>query len=306
MARVKSNGFAGLVIPFALAACLIGGYWFYWAKAAAQIETRVLSALPVSAASSVKVTGFPYRLTLEIGKLNLGNPNGLRFTAAKLRATATPFNPLLWALESAQEPALGLPGDPIRPLKATNLKASLRLSQSGLERFSLTFDGLAGQRESGAVDGGWKVGSGKVHILLDPKNNDSLAMVTELNAIVIDKPLAGPGAILGQTINRVFTSGPINQAQALMRSPDAWRDAGGAFTIMSGQVLWGPVALTNATGNLSLSSTGKWQGTLAGQGALKPDGIPVSALSAPVALELKEGRVSLRGLPGVDLSNLFE
>jgi hypothetical protein len=305
MARVKSSGLAGLVIPFALAACLIGGYWFYWAKAAAQVEARVRSALPVSAASSVKVTGFPYRLTLEIGKLNLGNPNGLRFSASKLRATATPFNPLLWALESAQEPALALPGGPVRPLKATNLRASLRLRASGLERFSLTFDGLEGLRVNG-TEGGWKAGSGKVHILLDPKNNDSFAMVTELNAIIIDKPLAGPGAILGQTINRIFVAGPINHGQALMRSTDAWREAGGAFTIMSGEVLWGPVALTNATGNLSLSSTGKWQGTLAGQGALKPDGIPVSALSAPVALELKDGRVSLRGLPGVDLSNLFE
>jgi hypothetical protein len=301
MARWSFKNLKGLLVPFFLAGCLIGGYWIYWTKAAGQIETQVRAAIPTNAASAVTVTGFPYRLTLTIKDLNLQTQNGLTFKASSVIATATPFNPLLWVLEGALDPALALPGRPVHPLKAVGLKASVRAHPKGLERFSLTFDSLQAQGP-----GGWEVGKGLFHLMTRFEDDNTLAMVVDLTQVRIARPLEGPAAILGQTINHVFISGPIDQRSSVMKSLSAWRAAGGKLTIMAGEIIWGPISLTNAKGNLSLSPTNKWQGDIAGQGALKPEGIPVTGLSAPVRLEIREGRLSLGGLPGLNIADSFQ
>jgi hypothetical protein len=292
--------YSGLFVPFFLAAVLIGSYYVYWTQAAHQIETQIRARLPANGDTRVKVDGFPYRLTLNIKNLDINAANGARFQASSVVATATPFNPSLWVLEGALEPALALPSGPLRPLKATNLKASLRLNTKGLERFSLTFDSL---EAVGA--GGWQVGKGLFHLMTRFEDEVSLAMVLDLKALRIAKPLEGAGAILGQTIDHIFVSGPIDQRSALMQSSNAWRDAGGKFTIMAGQIIWGPVHLTQAKGKVSLSANNKWQGTITGQGALKPEGIAVAALSAPINLQISEGQLSLSGLPNLNLSDVF-
>jgi hypothetical protein len=292
--------YGGLIVPFFLAAVLISGYYIYWTRAAHQIETQLRARLPASAASSIKVDGFPYRLTLNIKDLDVKAANGARLKASSVVATATPFNPLLWVLEGTLDPALAFPNGPLRPLKAANLKASLRLNTKGLERLSLTFDALEAEGE-----GGWQAGKGLFHLMTRFEDDVGLAMVVDAKAIRLAKPLEGPGAILGQTIDHIFVSGPIDQRTALMRSTNAWRDAGGKFTIMAGQIIWGPVHLTEAKGELSLSALNKWQGRISGQGSLKPEGIAVAALSAPISLEINEGQLFLTGLPGLNLSNVF-
>ena len=292
--------FSGLVIPLLLAAFLGCGYYLYWSKAAREIETRARAALGQAGASSVKVSGFPYRLTLDVSQLKLGNEASISFTSSSLSATASPFNPMLWVLEGALDPTLALKDGPARPLKAENLKASLRLSKDGLERFSLTFDGV-----KATGDGGWRVGKGLFHVMTGFENQTSLATVLDLKEIEIAQPLSGAGAILGQKLQHVFVSGPIDQRQALMRSTQAWRDAGGKLTIMAGEIIWGPVYFNNAKGEITLSQDDKWQGNLAGQGALKPEGIAVAALAGPIGLEFKDDRLSLNGLPGIDLSDAF-
>jgi hypothetical protein len=300
MARVSKNRFAGLLIPFFLAACLILGYWFYWNKVATEVEHRARAAIPQSVAALIKVTGFPYRLTLNLEDFNLANAQGLGFRASSVVATATPFNPLLWVLESAHEPAMSLPGGPMRPLRATNLKASLRLSPNGFERLSLTFDGIEAQG-----DQSWSLGTGAMHFVTDPKNAETIAMRLDLAAIKIGKPLEGPSAILGQTINRVMLAGPINQGSAFARSPQAWSQVGGKLDIMAGELLWGPVAFTDAKGDMTLSPSQKWQGAVTGNGALKPEGIAVAALSGPVNITIIDNKMSLNGLPGINIVDAF-
>jgi hypothetical protein len=301
MTRAKPRNLTGLVVPFFLAGCLIFGYWLYWNRAASEVENQARRALSTNGYTSAKVSGFPYRLTLEIADLNLKAQNASQFKASKVTATASPFNPFLWVLEGALDPALAFPNGPIRPLKATNLKASLRFDKLGVQRFSLTFDGIEAQGE-----GGWKTGKGLFHLMSRFEDDVSLAMVIDLKDTTLAQPLDGPGAILGQTINHIFVSGPINERRALMTSLDAWREAAGKLTIMAGEVIWGPISLTKATGTLALSPTNKWQGTLSGQGALKPEGVPVSGLSGPISLQINDGRLSIGGLPGFDLSNALQ
>lgn len=297
MRNFSLNHYRGLIIPFFLAACLIAGYWFYWNKAASQIETQVRAAIPTSSAGSIKVTGFPYRLTLEIYNLNLKLQNGVAVKASSIVATATPFNPLLWVLEGAHDPMMALPNGPMRPLKATNLKSSLRLHREGLERFSLTFDGLATQG-----DGGWSVGKGLFHLMTQFDDSNTLGMVADFTDVQIGKSIDGPAAILGDKIHHIYAAGPVTQRRAFTKSITDWRQAGGKFTIMAGEIIWGPVYLTKATGDLFLSAQNKWQGKIAGEGALRPEGITVSGLSGPIDLEIRDSQLFVSGLPGIDLS----
>jgi hypothetical protein len=226
--------------------------------------------------------------------------SGLGFSAQKIVATATPFNPLLWVLESAQSPALSLPGGPASPVQTNNLQASLRLNQVGPERISVTFDGLEAQ--GGA---GWKLGPGAIHLVSDPKDSNILAFRADLTNVEITKPLEGPSAILGQKIRRMMMAGPISEGQALLRSSREWTAKNGKLTIMAGELLWGPISFTDAKGEIGLTGGEKWQGRLEGKGALKPDGIAVAALSGPVNLSILDNKLSLNGLPGINISNAF-
>jgi hypothetical protein len=299
VATPRPKRLMGLIGPFIIGALCVGGYWLYWSQLAEQIETQVRAALAPSSLAALNVTGFPYRLTLEVTDLKLEGQGGLAFAVSTLSATATPFNPRLWVLEGARGPVLTLPNGPARPLKATNLKASLRLEQDGgVERFSVTFDGLEALGEKG-----WRSRAGFFHMMAQPKDNAILAVVADIKDLQLAQPLDGPGAILGQTIQHVFVSGPIDQAPALTRSVRAWRDSGGKMLIKAGELVWGPVSLTKATGEISMSSTDTWQATLMGQAALKPEGIAINGLSAPISLKLEDGRVSLSGLAGIALSN---
>lgn len=305
MPKSKPRNLAGLVIPFFLATCLIAGYWFYWFNAATQIESRVRAALPAPLATSVSVTGFPYRLTLTVRDLALNVQDGVRFQAPSLVATATPFNPMLWVLEGVEKPSIAFRGGPMRTVTATALKASLRLRPQGLERFSLTFDSLAGVAPTGSGVSDWASGRGLVHVMSSATDTMTLGFVAQASAIQLSKPLEGSGAILGQAINNVRIAGPIKEGQTLLASPNAWRQKGGYLSIMTGEVIWGPVSLTNATGKLSLGADNRFVGRIDGQGALKPEGIAVAGLSGPVGLAIEGGEVSVAGLAGFDLTNIF-
>lgn len=300
MLKATMQRFGGLIVPFFLATCLIVGYWIYWSNLANQIQSQVRSIISASNPQKVRVTGFPYRLTLEISDLKLLSNTGPSFASSKVVATATPFNPLLWVFEGAESPSISLNGEPGRPIKATNLRASLRFSTSGLQRFSLMFDSVD------VVGGeGWGVGEGKIHLEASEREPETLAASFDVKQIKLAKPLEGPIAIMGQNIDRILVRGPITQGQALTRSLSQWSSAGGKLSIMAGEIAWGPVAFTQATGELSMSSAGKWQGNVRGTGALKPEGIAVSALTGPVSLVIVDNKLSLSGLPRINLSDAF-
>ncbi|NJR20461.1 MAG: DUF2125 domain-containing protein [Hyphomonadaceae bacterium] len=173
MKNAKKGGLAGLFWPALFACGCVFAYWTYWKNVADGIETAVRNALPASAASAVAVSGFPYRLTLEIVDLNVRNQSGYGVQAKSVVATATPLNPRLWVLEGATEPKLALQQGQYRPLQAKKLQASLRIGDNKLDRFSLTFDGIdALDRTSGAVV--WQVGKGQLHLVSDPNTPDVL------------------------------------------------------------------------------------------------------------------------------------
>lgn len=304
----KSNSLSGLILPLATGALVLGGYYVYWNQTAQRIQAQVVQALPTLAKDAVTVTGFPYRFEARITGLRVQTSTGFAFEASRFVAAASPFNLNLWALEGALEPKLKLPGGPLRPLQATDLKASLRLKEGLLARFSLTFLGLqAGTADpSGLGPAPWRTGAGGVHLIADPKDASRLAFALDLSALELSGLPEGPAAILGKRIDHVRLTGPISQGQTLLRSTKAWAQAKGEFTIMAAQLNWGPLAFDQGTGRLSVTSDGQWQGEIRGQGALKPNGMAVPALSAPIEIGIENGQARLLGFSAARVPRAYD
>ncbi|MFY7761736.1 DUF2125 domain-containing protein [Aquidulcibacter sp.] len=304
----KSNSLSGLILPLATGALVLGGYFVYWRQTAQRIEAQVAQALPTLPKENIEVTGFPYRFEAGINGLRLQTSTGLVFEASRFVAAASPFNLNLWALEGALEPKLKLPGGPIRPLTAMDLKASLRFKDGQLARFSMTFEGLqAGTADpSGLGPAPWRTGAGGVHLIADPQDANRLAFALDLKALELSGLPEGPAAILGKRIDHVRLTGPISQGQTLLRSTKAWAQAKGEFTIMAAQLNWGPLAFDQGTGLLSVTSDGQWQGEIRGQGALKPNGMAVPALSAPIEIGIENGQARLLGFSAARVPRAYD
>ncbi|WP_395777058.1 DUF2125 domain-containing protein [Aquidulcibacter sp.] len=309
MSETRSGSLGGLIIPLAVGGLVLAGYYVYWKQTAQRIQMHVAQALPALPQESFTVTGFPYRFEARIAGLRVQTGTGFVFEASRFVAAASPFNLNLWALEGALEPQLKLPGGPLRPLQATDLKASLRLKEGQLARFSLTFEGLqAGTADpsgSGLGPRPWRTGAGALHLIADPKDASRLAFALDLSALELSALPEGPAAILGNKIDHLRLTGPISQGQTLLRSTKAWAKAQGEFTIMAAQIDWGPLSFDDGTGRLKVTPEGQWQGEIRGQGALKPNGMAIPALSAPIEIGIEDGQARLLGFSAARVPKAF-
>lgn len=282
--------YSRLFWPLVTAAVVVGMYYIYWTRTAAAVERAVNSRLHMPA-EAVRVTGFPYRLTLKIKDLALQPIGGPSLKVARFVATASPFDPALWVLSGVSGVAMRSVKDKADVLLTpNNLQASLRLSSKapqGIVRLSILMEGCAGS-------GGWAMGKAALHLVSDAKVKDQLGFVLDAKDVQFPAPLEGPAAILGRTIQHMRLAGPINHAQTLMQDgTQAWRRAGGQLNIMSATLTFGPLNLQDGTGQLTLSPEGKWNGQMTTRAALKVNDIPLPALSAPVTLQLDEGNLSV-------------
>jgi hypothetical protein len=290
-----------------MGALVLGGYYVYWKQTAQRLQAHLAQALPALPKENITVTGFPYRFEARVTGFRVQTSTGFVFEASRLVAAASPFNLNLWALEGALEPQLKLPGGPLRPLQATDLKASLRLKEGQLARFSVTFKGLqaGGPDPSGLGPAPWRTGAGALHLIADPKDTNRLAFALDLSALELSALPEGPAAILGNKIDHLRLTGPISQGQTLLRSTKAWAKAQGEFTIMAAQINWGPLSFDAGTGRLRVTPEGQWQGEIRGQGALKPNGMAIPALSAPIEIGIENGQARLLGFSAARVPNAF-
>jgi hypothetical protein len=292
-----------------MGALVLGGYYVYWSHTAQWIEARVVQAVPTLPKGNISVSGFPYRFEARITDLRVQTNAGFGFEASRFVVAASPFNLNLWALEGALDPILVTPNGLRRPLRATELKASLRLREGQVARLSVTFKGLEGGAPLNAPTPNmskWQTGQGALHLIADPKDTSRLAFSLDVADIVLSAEPKGQAALLGDRIAKLRLAGPISQGQILLKSARDWAKAGGVFTLMAAELVWGPVSLSNGSGTLSLTSAGAWQGQIGGTGALKPEGMPVSGLEGPIEVRLEDGWIALLGYKAIPLPKAFD
>lgn len=295
--RAAAGGGGWIAGAWIVALAVTLAYTGWWFALARQIEARASQTLaPGIAVQDLSVGGWPYRLSVTARGVTAALPGGARLEAGAVRVTTSPFSPKLWVLDAVEGGAVTLPGGPRRALATRELAISLRVGPTGgLERLSAEFQGLTGL-SSGGADRGWSLGRGSLHLVHDPRQPERFAFMTDLSEIRLTGALPVPAAILGDTVTHARIAGPVSQAPALMRSVADWRAAGGRFEVMAGELLWGPLSFTGITGTLALDAAGEAEGTIRGTGALKPEGVPLDGLSAPVEAQVRGGRLEVFGL----------
>jgi hypothetical protein len=74
---------------------------------------------------------------------------------------------------------------------------------------------------------------------------------------------------------------------------------------MAAQIDWGPLSFDAGTGRLKVTPEGQWQGEIRGQGALKPNGMAIPALSAPIEIGIEDGQARLLGFSAARVPKAF-
>lgn len=286
-----------IVWAWIIAVVLSGAYTAWWFLLAREIEHRAAAALEGRASwAELSVSGWPYRLTVTATSLTAPLPGGGQLGADQFAVTTTPFNLRLWVLDRAEGLRVRIGQGPERRVDARLLAGSVRVrSDGGLERVSVQAGGLSAAA-NGSADRGWDLDQGEMHLVHDPRNPERFAFMADLKQLRLTRSLDGPGAILGDTITHARVAGPLNEAEALMQSVDRWQAAGGRFQLMAGELLWGPLSFSELKGVIGLDGQGKAEGEIAGVGALRPEGVQVDALSAPVSARLRGGNLEVFGL----------
>lgn len=286
-----------IVWAWVVAVVLSGAYTAWWFVLAQQIEQRAAVALEGRAEwDTLSVSGWPYRLTVAATSLVAPLPGGGQLSADRFAVTTTPFNLRLWVFDRADGLRIRIGDGPVRKVEARLLAGSVRVrSDGGLERFSVQLGGLSAAAE-GPDGRGWDLDQGEMHLVHDPRNPERFAFMADLRQLRLTQALAGPGAILGDTITHARIAGPIDQAESLIQSVEVWQRAGGRFELMAGELLWGPLSFTELKGQIGLDALGLAEGEIAGVGALRPEGVPVGALSSPVSARLRGGNLEVFGL----------
>lgn len=286
-----------IVWAWIIAVVLSGAYTAWWFMLAREIEQRAASALEGRASwAELAVTGWPYRLTVTATSLSAPLPGGGQLSADRLAVTTTPFNLRLWVFDRGEGMRVRIGDGPARRVEARLLAGSVRVrGDGGLERFSVQAGGLSAAA-NGPDDRGWDLDRGELHLVHDPRNPERFAFMADLKQLRLTQALAGPGAILGDTITHARVAGPLSEAEALIQSVERWQAAGGRFQLMAGELLWGPLSFSELTGTIGLDAQGRAEGEIAGVGALRPEGVQVDALSAPVSARLRGGSLEVFGL----------
>jgi hypothetical protein len=60
------------------------------------------------------------------------------------------------------------------------------------------------------------------------------------------------------------------------------------------------------TGRLKVTPEGQWQGEIRGQGALKPNGMAIAALSAPIEISIENGQARLLGFSAARVPKAYD
>jgi hypothetical protein len=304
-AAPRKGGLGWITGAWVIALVATVGYSAWWFALARQIEARAEAVLgPSVQIADLSVGGWPYRLTVSARNVQLGTQDGIRLRAARIGVTTSPFAPQLWILDGIENGAVTLPGGPERSFTTGDLKSSLRVNGSGgIERLSVEFQSITAPAAHSA-DRGWSVGRGSLHLVHDPARPERFAFMTDLKEIRLSAVPLGPAMILGSTITHARVAGPLSEAQALTTSLEAWREAGGRFELMAGELLWGPLSFTGLQGTLALNGQGRPEGRIRGTGALKPEGVTVDGLTAPVEAQVVDGRLEVLGLSVMALPGL--
>jgi hypothetical protein len=314
-----------LYVPFillALALVALSIAWF-WAKA------QVLSGLDAAKAArpgspvrlsfaSRRVSGFPFRLDVDLADARLADPSGWSLAAPRLQAEAYLFSPRHWVMVAPGGVVIGRRGDGPLVVGARVLRASL--SEIGRRPPRLSVEGLDLTLSTPAGAKPFPLTAAKelhVHAKAGPDDQGAAYLEIDQGEARLSGLLARIAA--GKPVS-LLSEGTYSHADALAGDswPQAlrdWSQAGGAVDLRRLKVAAGDAVIEAKAGTLTAGADGRLQGALAltvrqaprvvgamgVQGTLSPDvaraALAVAAVhgapAASLTLDFEAGRTTL-------------
>ena len=185
-----SRKIVGLAIAVVLAVGLYTGGWFY---AAGWLKDRLAQELAASeqglhslSCGNLDVRGFPFRIGVFWDSVALGDrPSGLSATFGALRSAAQVYRPGHAVIELDGPGQLRVTPDLVFDVDWERLRASAVAWTDGLDRASVTYDGLKGRLNvpSEALSVGLAATHGEKHVR---RSGDALDVAASLDALSLD------------------------------------------------------------------------------------------------------------------------
>lgn len=294
---------AGLFLPWFLALLLVAGWsggWF-WLKdqAIARMDSSVeqLRAQGYDIAWRRRdVSGFPFRLDINLEGPRIAEPSGWAIAAPTLKGEAFIYRLDHWVLVAPTGVTLTRPeGGPVT-VRADALRASLAGFDRHPPRISVEGVGLNFEPAPGARE--YPVQSAeKLELHLRPGPDDQGALLFRVEGARLKLKGLPERIVQGKPASMmwdlVFSKMSAFKGDDWPDAVRAWRDAGGAITVSGAEVKGGEAVLSGKGGPLKVGLDGRLHGALEATLKGADDGTP--AFSGDV--ELKDGEARIGPLP---------
>ena len=262
----------GLFVPFALLLVLAGALSLSWLWL--RCETlRAMNGARRSAAAGAEqfdwtsrsLTGFPFRLDLDLAGVRVGEPSGWGILAPRLKAEAFVFAPTHWVVVAPQGVIVRRRRDGPLIITAKVLRASLsgldqhpwRLSVEGVDLIFATPPGArpffidaakgfhlhtrAGPRDQGAI-----------YIALDQAEARLIGLIGRI----------ADGKPVNLTIDALFSHAAAVAGPDWPGAVRAWSQSGGDLTVRRLRLKAGRAVIDARAGVLSVGADGRLRGSL--------------------------------------------
>jgi hypothetical protein len=288
----------GLYAPFAIVAIGLVAWTAVWFNLRAEVSRRLHALAHQTAAaggsfawSSLSVTGWPFRLDVDLRGLYWGAPKGWAVSAPRIRAEASAFTPDHWVLVAPDSLELALPGGDRVEVSGATLRASVSRPAGHLPTVSLEGLGVTFTPAPGSAPY-FLSRADEVHLHTLPGPNDEGAFYLELDGAQATptNPLGAltHGAPATLTVDAVFDHARALSGPSWPVAAAAWVSAGGRIEAQTIKLTARNVMLDAGGAKLALTSDGRLSGAV--DASVKIDDAPAAGRTS---LTFENGRARL-------------
>ena len=262
----------GLWLPWAFAVFAALAWCSAWFVAREKVATGLdtLRANAVSAGWSVgwsraQVTGFPFRLDVDLENAHARTPSGWGLAAPELKAEAFLLSPSHWIAFASRGATVQRRRGGALMVKAKSLRASLSEASGHPPRLSVEGYDLSFATPPGAAPFALE-SAAEVHLHTKAGPDDQGAAYIEVDGArtrlpgLIGRIAEGRSASL--IIDGIFSGAHALVGRDWPAAMRSWSAASGAFTIRRLRVTAGSAELDSRAGSLDIGTDGRLRGTV--------------------------------------------
>lgn len=272
--KPRKGGRRGLFLPWLLALLLVIGWSLGWFWLRGEAERRMDDGVAQLKAQGYDVvwrqrtiTGFPFRLDVNLDGARIAEPSGWALAATELKAEAYIYRLDHWVAVAPEGVVLTRPeGGPVT-VRARALRASLSSADKHPPALSIEGVGLAFETAPGAEPYWVEAAEAlQLHLRPGPDGQDLGGLLFKVEGAKFRLKGLPARIVQGKTATMtwdlILTKMSSFQGDDWVDAVRGWRDAGGAITVRAAEVRGGDAVLSGKGGPLTVGLDGRLQGRL--------------------------------------------